>query len=280
MLIVKRAFEYPKRSQRIFTLDVSKQAFSAGWQHTLNVALAVFLVKNAKSGNECEWYFVNFVCEFCFGVFLSFMIHKFVMYFANKYDILILQSGVYLSLHEAQYVYMYEWEELDKHINYRVWGIQLVVWLFIVTISKIAVFALEFIYSEEFISVGIYCLSFFDGHPNLELVFVMFIVPFTLNSLQYWIVDSFLQGTDYIKSQKANQKKNQQEMNHLYILQDGMVDFSKNRAAYRKNKGLDGHEASAANLELNQQNIENEFIMVNVSNRSNPDQVRKSYIVR
>jgi hypothetical protein len=43
------------------------------------------------------------------------------MYFATRYDILILQSGVYLSIHDAQYIYRYEWEELDKHINYRVW---------------------------------------------------------------------------------------------------------------------------------------------------------------
>ena len=123
MLIVKRNFEYPKRSLRIFTLDVSKQAFSAGWQHTLNIILAVFLVKNSSAGNECEWYFVNFVCEVSLGVLICYMIHTFVLYFANKYDILILQSGVYLSLHEAQYVYMYTWEELDRHINYKVWVI-------------------------------------------------------------------------------------------------------------------------------------------------------------
>jgi hypothetical protein len=43
MLVVKRAFEYPKRSRRIFILDISKQGFSAAWQHILNVALAVYL---------------------------------------------------------------------------------------------------------------------------------------------------------------------------------------------------------------------------------------------
>ena len=30
-LILKRHLEYPKRSLRVYLLDVSKQAFSAGW---------------------------------------------------------------------------------------------------------------------------------------------------------------------------------------------------------------------------------------------------------
>jgi hypothetical protein len=60
------------------------------------------------------------------------------------------------------------------------------------------VFSLEFVYAEEVISFGIYTLSFFDGHPKMLLLFVMFVVPFILNTLQYWITDSFLAGTDYI----------------------------------------------------------------------------------
>lgn len=45
-------------------------------------------------------------------------------------------------------------------------------------------------------------LSIFNGHPNLELFWVMVIVPFTLNALQYWIQDNFLKGTEYIQEQK------------------------------------------------------------------------------
>ena len=57
----------------------------------------------------------------------------------------------------------------------------------IVTLSKLTVFALEYAYADEMINSGIAILSVFDGHPNVELVFVMMIIPFTLNSLQYWI---------------------------------------------------------------------------------------------
>jgi hypothetical protein len=187
MLFAKRAFEYPKRSYRIFLLDISKQALSALWSHALNLYLAVFLQNQVSRGNGCDWYFINFIMEICFGVLMCYLIHSCILYFANKYDILILQSGVYLSIHDAQYVYRYSWAELDKHINYRVWMIQLIVWLMIATIAKIVVFFFEFKYAEDIVDVGIGLLSPFKGHPNLELVWVMVIVPFTLNSLQYWI---------------------------------------------------------------------------------------------
>ena len=53
----------------------------------------------------------------------------------------------------------------------------------IVTLSKLTVFSLEYAYADEMIDLGINVLSIFDGHPNIELIFVMMIIPFTLNSL-------------------------------------------------------------------------------------------------
>ena len=82
----------------------------------------------------------------------------------------------------------------------------------IVTLSKLMVFFIEYTYADEMIDSGIAVLSVFKGHPNIELVFVMMIVPFTLNSMQYWIQDSFLQGTEFIQTQKNNAEKEKYEM--------------------------------------------------------------------
>ena len=87
---MKRNFEYPKRSYRIFLLDISKQLASGLWCHAFNLSLAVILEKLVTRGNGCEWYFVNFCCEVGIGLFLTFIIHESILYFANKYDILIL----------------------------------------------------------------------------------------------------------------------------------------------------------------------------------------------
>jgi len=109
----------------------------------------------------------------------------------------------------------------------------------IVTISKITVFGVEYWFAEEFINLSIFLLAGFHGHAKLELLFVMMIVPFTLNCVQYWAQDNFLKGTDFIESQKKINSANKRDMKQLYVMQDGMIDFQKNRAQYRAAMGLD-----------------------------------------
>jgi len=99
-LFAKRAWEYPKRSYKVFLLDISKQAISGLWNHSINLSLAVYLQQAVSRGNGCEWYLVNFLCEILFGVLISYLIHSVVMEFANRNEIIVLQSGVYLSIHD------------------------------------------------------------------------------------------------------------------------------------------------------------------------------------
>ena len=89
-LFLKRHMEYPKRSLRVYFLDVSKQAFSASWQHILNIVLAVFLQLKVNKGNGCDWYFINFIFDILFVVLITVAIHSIITYVADKYDILIL----------------------------------------------------------------------------------------------------------------------------------------------------------------------------------------------
>ena len=151
--------------------------------HVLNVLLAVYLELKVNKGNGCQWYFINIVCENFISVSLAIMIHSTVINFANKHDILVLQSGVYLSIHDAQYIYRYSYEDLDKHINYKVWFIQLMIWLMITTIAKLVTFGLEYQWAEELIDMGIYSLHPFEPYPNIELFLVMMVAPFTLNTI-------------------------------------------------------------------------------------------------
>jgi len=48
--------------------------------------------------------------------------------------------------------------------------------------------------NKYFLLMGNFILEGFHGHPQMELVFVMVVVPVTLNSLQYWVQDNFLKG--------------------------------------------------------------------------------------
>ena len=100
-LLLKRRWEIPKRAWKIFLLDISKQAAQAFWAHTLNVILAVYLKLAVNKGNGCEWYFVNFSSDIFIVLALTLMIFQVVDWFATKYDILVLKSGVYLNMHDA-----------------------------------------------------------------------------------------------------------------------------------------------------------------------------------
>ena len=113
------------------------------------------------------------------------------------------------------------------------------------TVAKLIVFIFELTYAEPIIELGIQSLEPFHGHPNLELLWVMVIVPFTLNSLQYWVQDNFLKGTDYIQNSKKNKDNDKLEMRNLHIFQDGMIDFRRNMQAYRAQKGLTERDPDA-----------------------------------
>lgn len=86
-----------------------------------------------------------------------------------------------MDLHDAQYIYRYTYEELDKHINYKIYFIQLIIWIMIFTIAKLMVFWLLFENAEVLITFTMNLLSVFKGHANLELFFVMMVYPFILN---------------------------------------------------------------------------------------------------
>ena len=67
----------------------------------MNVVLAVYLKLAVNKGDGCEWYFVNFSSDIFFVVALTLMIFSIVDWFAVKYDILVLKSGIYLNMVDA-----------------------------------------------------------------------------------------------------------------------------------------------------------------------------------
>ena len=54
----------------------------------------------------------------------------------------------------------------------------------------------------------------------------------------YWVQDNVLRGTDFIESQKKQNQKYQIESSELHIMQNGYIDFKKNREQYRAARGL------------------------------------------
>ena len=74
-LLVKRKFEKPRRPQKVWAFDVSKQAASGICAHLMGMLNASIMnsLTNAAGGDQCSWYFIGFSLDttvgLCFAYF-------------------------------------------------------------------------------------------------------------------------------------------------------------------------------------------------------------------
>ena len=72
-LIIKRQLEHPKRTIRIWLLDVSKQGISTFLIHFLNLFLAVTISKQ-NDEDACVWYLDNVLLDTSIGVLFQWIL--------------------------------------------------------------------------------------------------------------------------------------------------------------------------------------------------------------
>ncbi|CAI2377579.1 unnamed protein product [Moneuplotes crassus] len=195
-LLVKRYMEKPQRSWNIWFLDTSKQVFSAGMVHCLNMALSNLLSESSHSDN-CEWYFINFAIDVAIGTILCFVIIKAIEGFAVLNGIDALNTGVYV--HEdyscPEKVNLEPTQQESNHkIDYKIWGLQLFIWTSVVLIVKICLFFTVKVFSPVFERIADFCLGWLQQFPDLKLVFIMILIPITFNIIQFWLQDNILKG--------------------------------------------------------------------------------------
>jgi hypothetical protein len=65
---------------------------------------------------------------------------------------------------------------------------------------KIIIFSLEILFEPALGSTGNFLLWWLDEYPKFKLIFVMVIAPVVLNTLMFWVTDSFLKSNKYGKS--------------------------------------------------------------------------------
>lgn len=194
-LLIKRRFEKPQRSWKVWLLDNSKQAFGALLQHSLNMFLAILLSQSNQSDNW-DWYFINFAADVCIGVPLCYVGLQVVEYIGLRYDIEELNTGVYVD----REIYTPDLDHLDptylsnKAIDYRIWIIQLAWWGLIVSIVKAFLFfVLQFFSTPLELTAG-FLLGWLDMYPNVKLILIMMIIPLILNWIQFWVQDNILKA--------------------------------------------------------------------------------------
>ena len=148
--------------------------------HFVNLLLALYLHAVLKEGNGCVWYFINLTLDCFLGVLLAYMVFSVVNYFAMKFDIDILKSGIYtdksVSLIDGK-------ESPDDAIDMRIWAVQVIVWVLCTLIAKMFIFFFILAYHKQMVACGNFFLSIFKPYPKLELVMVMIIIPLTFNAI-------------------------------------------------------------------------------------------------
>ena len=90
---------------------------------------------------------MNMALDTIFGMFINWCLFRVVDYFAVKYEIEVFKSEVYTD----KIVQAEDDEDQDKHINYRIWILEMVVWCIIVFIAKIFVFLFEVVKHLHFV---------------------------------------------------------------------------------------------------------------------------------
>ena len=85
--LVKKFLPGETRTWKVFCLDIWKQLFTAGFAHTLNLVLAVYLQELTHEGNGCVWYLVTMLLDTFLGLLLAYIFFKIVDELAIKFGI-------------------------------------------------------------------------------------------------------------------------------------------------------------------------------------------------
>lgn len=182
-LIFKRHTENPRREWHVWFFDVTKQGMGASLGHFANIFLSEIIAATLSEAgsDECQWYCLTYVLDTTLGTVLNILL----LYFVE--DIMMGKCKCCTSVILGNYGNPPSWIRFLP---------QLMIWLSIVMIAKVFTLLLIYQFIAPINNVMQSVFSVLESKPNLELVMVMIVIPTILNTLSFWVVDTFLKGKD------------------------------------------------------------------------------------
>ena len=176
-LVVKRQTENPRREWLVWFMDAMKQGFGSSFGHFSNIYLSVIIANRISGGDECQWYCLAFVMDSIFGTIFNILLLSILESLLKRYhqSCFFLKFGEYGNPPKLAYFLP-----------------QLLLWMCIVIVSKISVLIILAEFYGPLDRVMTYLFESIRSYPELELVFVMIVVPVIFNTMQFWIQDTFL----------------------------------------------------------------------------------------
>lgn len=169
-LMLKRMKEPKKqrRPWRIWFYDTSKQGFGALFIHFANI----YLADAFSAYDPCTFYLISFLLDSTVGLLLIYIGLKLTQYVVRS-----------LNCHS---LYFGEYGDPPKC---NAWLGQCLLYLIVMMMEKILVglMCMPSFWQE----VRKYMLSWITN-PHLEVILVMLIIPFVVNTLMFWVIDNFL----------------------------------------------------------------------------------------
>ena len=179
-LIFKKCRERSGRTWFEFILDSSKQMAGASWLHFLNIAFSFAL--HHLGGDECSWYWIHITMDTTLGVFVNYQLHKLI------YKVIVpklCSPAVQANFKSGDYGLASGKVQWGKYFR------QLFIWIFIVSVMKSTMVLIMVMAHIPLIGLALFVLSPFKYNPDIKLIVVMVFTPLVMNTVQFWITDSF-----------------------------------------------------------------------------------------
>ncbi|XP_077118926.1 store-operated calcium entry regulator STIMATE-like [Ranitomeya variabilis] len=156
-----------RRPWRIWLFDTSKQAIGALFIHFTNIFLS-----NLTEEDPCSLYLINFLLDATLGMILIWLSVKFVSMIVQRRRCTLLVFGEYGDPPQAA-----------------AWLGQCSLYLLIMIVEKIIISLVLLI--PGWTKLQEILLDYIPD-PKLELVLVMLVVPFIVNAIMFWVVESLI----------------------------------------------------------------------------------------
>ena len=179
-LIIKKLREKSSRTWFEFILDSSKQMIGASWLHLLNILFSFAL--HHLGGDECSWYWIHITVDTTLGVLVNYQLHKLI------YKVIVPR---FCSPAMAANFKSGDYGLASGKVDWGKYFKQLFIWLAIVSIMKCTMVLIMVIAHVPLVALASLVLSPFKTNPDLKLIIVMVITPLIMNTVQFWITDSF-----------------------------------------------------------------------------------------
>ena len=195
-LIIKKATEKPSRKWKIFLYDTFKQMIGQVSIHFINIYLAMSLseFKNEDKikADQCSWYFITFLIDLFPGLVILYSL-------SSLFDAIFTRVGA-TSLVAGNYI---EENDGEIFIKYGVYWVQIVIWMTILVLTKLLLFALQVPLIGVLSLVASVTLGVLKFSSDFKLFFVMIIFPLCVNVLVFWISDNLLKKKVFYEGEEG-----------------------------------------------------------------------------